>query len=215
MANNKPTNGSRLKIVLISTSILLVVLAAMAALTISNNQQTAAAVQVNQAIETDTVKQKFNEGFISHFVSSYANIQTVEMKRGETLVVPITIQHLSKNLNESVTVGNFHNEVRNFMPSAYKGMTSQQFLDYIENANNAGSILPGEINVNNFITFSQPSVTLIPNSTGTVLLTISLPANLPDETVGRSLEIGLGYDIQSHNLSIAGSAGIVTVKVIS
>ncbi|MFY3740780.1 MAG: hypothetical protein HMLIMOIP_001224 [Candidatus Nitrosomirales archaeon] len=181
---------------------------------LTSNLNDTQAQSVNQQPQVSagakTPKQLFEEGSAAHYIKSSITPSTISIKRGATITVDITIENSSHVKDESVTLSNFHNAVRNFAPSAHAGLTDEQFDDLVAQ----GVPIHGEISVNDFITISPTTLTVAANSKASISMKISIPNNIPDEMLYKTIQITPAFDADLQYPSVVGKSSGITVEVL-
>jgi hypothetical protein len=152
---------------------------------------------------------RFEKGYATDLIVGKIETDNISVKRGQTLEIPVTFEHLSNtSTSKDVTLTNFHNAFRNFAPSANEGLDDAEFMKLIrENESVRGEIKMEEVTV------SPSTVTISPKATTTVIMTVTVPQDLPVEMTGKSITIGLGFDISPESTEIRGVGPSVTLVV--
>lgn len=158
-----------------------------------------------------TAKQMFNNGYATGLIVEKVEQNTISLKRGDTVSIPVTIEYLSNTGGKEVTLTNFHNMFRNFAPSARNGLTDDQFENLVQN----NRTIKGELPVDSYVKVTPGVVNLSPNSTATVTLTVSIPNDIPNEMLGKSITLGFGYDMAPLTPEIRGQTASITILVVS
>jgi hypothetical protein len=139
-----------------------------------------------------TAKEMFQKGLATDLIDGKPASNMIRMMRGQTISVPITMNHLSHTNQTTITLSNFHNTLRNFAPSAQGNLTDREFDQVIAK----NSVVKGEIPVNDYVSFPSLPLSLPPNASAPLLLTISIPSNYPDEMLGKVVTVNAAYNIE-------------------
>lgn len=187
-------------------------MAAFSLVLLSSQATKTEAMQANppQMTGAMTAKQMFQKGLATDLIEGKPASDTIHVKRGETVTVPITMNHLSNTNQTTITLSNFHNALRNFAPSTMTNLTDQELDEMI--AKNV--VIKGEIPVNDYVSFPSQPLQIPPNASAPLLMKISIPSNYPDEMLGKAITINAMYDIAPESVQIRGIAPSVDIVVI-
>lgn len=208
MRTNRPSKATKILVAVVLPAI---AVAAFSSVLLSSQVTKTEATQSQPPPVTGpmTAKQMFQQGLATDLIDGKPAINTVNLKRGETIVVPITMKHLSHTNDQAITLSNFHNTLRNFAPSALAGMTDQEFDEMIA----ASLVVKGELPVNDYVSFSEPSLTIPPSASAPLLMTISIPSDFPDEMLDKVMTVNVTYEINPASPQVRGIAPSVDIVV--
>lgn len=140
-------------------------------------------------------------------------MQKVEASRGSAIIVPLTLTYVpgADSLPVITMVGVGINN--GFIPSyAASSLTAEERLDAVK----SGKPIPGALDLNSMVGFSPKVVTLKPNESATMNMTITIPKDLPDQIVGSeipfSVLIGEGQSYDYRDVLVKQT--LVTVRVV-
>lgn len=201
------SNRKSIVVSIVIPIIVILLIVASLANSISNTTALANDDTSKSSSSAKTPRQLYDEGYVNHLVQAYIEPQTLALKRGTSQDVKVIINHLSKNKDESITISNLQNPLRNFLPSATSGLTDEEFLDMIAE----GKPILGEISVD--VSFSESKLVVPASSRAPLTLTVSLPESLPDEIVGKTIEVGISFQVESPSATTS-QGGLLTIKVI-
>lgn len=192
-----------------------IALAAVATVLFVISQPTSTEAAESQTIPSRggplSAKQMFEKGYATNLVVAKIEQGEVQVKRGETVNIPVTIQHLSNSQDSSaVVLTNFHNMFRNFAPSANAGLTDEEFSERILN----NPMIDGEVRMDDRVKVTPSAVTLEPNSIKTVNMFVTVPKDLPSEMTNKSITIGLGYDVEPRTSQIRTVTPSISIVVV-
>lgn len=115
-----------------------------------------------------------------------AEIKELSLKRGEPATVALDVKHL---------VGNNGFESLQLVPAGARGslglpssaalLTPEERSELIKE----GKAIPGTIPLSSFVTYSDSLLTLNAGETKSIQMTITIPNNLPDEMLQKSIHI--------------------------
>lgn len=180
--------------------------------------------QVQQQQQIAQAEQKFighvtspdealNAGLIRSAIWIEPEQFRINATRGSTVSVVLKITHKpGPDPLPSVTVNAIGATGITYPPSLAKSVSNDQAKEALV----SGKLIPGSIRMNDLVRFDPTSITLAPGETKTIQLFITLPQNLPDEWVNKSIPISPIY--KSPEQSTRGEVGIfhngVTVRVV-
>lgn len=139
------------------------------------------------------VKEMFARGIYQHLVETRFDMKTVDVRRGQSITVPFTIDHHSHVWWEPVTLKNFQNRLANYFP-AYE-----------------------EISVDSYLSYSPSSLVLQSNTSAQGFVKISLPANLPDGMLNQTAKITASFNasyVLADKGSTARAPSILYIRIV-
>lgn len=167
---------------------------------------------VQSHIGAALAKTRFANGELTDYIVETIAPNNIQLHRGESTTVNITLEHKTNGSGHAVTLTNFHNTVRNFGPSAKAGISEEQFEDSVANSPNA--LIKGEVPSQGTLTITPASVRMEPDSTATLTMQISLPKDIPDEMVGKSIYLTASYDISPFDAQTTGKIDTLVIEVL-
>jgi hypothetical protein len=158
-----------------------------------------------------TSKAMFQKGLITDLIDGKPSTDTITVKRGQTITVPITMDHLSNTSEEkTVTLSDFHNPLRNFAPSAMQNLSDEEFEELIAH----DSFVSGELPVNEYVSFSSPSLAIPSHASAPLIATVSIPEDFPDEMLGKRMTIAVAYELSPESPLVRGIAPSFDIVVV-
>ncbi len=157
-------------------------------------------------------KTRFANGELTDYIVETISPNNISLHRGESTTVYINLEHKTNGNGHAVTLTNFHNTVRNFGPSARANISDEQFEDAVGNSPNA--LIRGEVPTQGILTITPDSVRIEPDSNATLTMHVSLPKNIPDEMVGKSIYLTANYDINPLDSQTTGKIDTLVIEVL-
>ncbi len=121
------------------------------------------------------------------------NPETIKLTRGESTTVMLNISHVggTEALNEvNLTPTVFQGAV--LLPSAVDKTTVEERAELLSQ----GKPIPGSIELSSLVNFSEARIKVLAGETKTMQMTISLPKDLPDEIIGKSIHFSPSLEIE-------------------
>ncbi|MGI0036027.1 MAG: hypothetical protein ACRD98_09180 [Nitrososphaera sp.] len=140
-----------------------------------------------------TIKELFARGVYQHLVETRFDQESVDIMRGGNVTVQFTVEHFSHVWWESATVKNFQNRFTNYSPSG------------------------DEVPAGNYLKYSPPEMVLPSNSTARGSVTISLPADVPNEMLNTTIKITASFDVTyvlAGDENVARNPDILYIRII-
>jgi hypothetical protein len=171
IANLKQLFGrGEIKVMVVATAIVLASVALMVTI-IDITESNPSYCDTSIAGVTTSPEKAFEVGCIRHLVQITTDQSVIEVKRGMSVTIPITISHQANRPFQPITLSNFHDPLIHYPPKCR--------MDYC--------IIP----VNDFISVSPSSITVSPNSSEEVMLTVSIPRNIDERLLDKTLGISI------------------------
>jgi hypothetical protein len=168
---------------------------------------------IPSTINTALAKDRFANGEISDYIVQTFEPNNIVLKRGESTTVMMKLEHKTNGNGQDVVLTNFHNDVRNFGPSAREGISDEEFEDLITDS--PATLVRGEVSMQGMAYVSSPELKLAPDSVKTIEMTISLPSYIADEMVGKSIYVNANFDIIPEDPSVVASQDTLVIEVAS
>ncbi|MDE2589477.1 MAG: hypothetical protein KGL95_07405, partial [Patescibacteria group bacterium] len=142
------------------------------------------------------------------------NAPVIDVSRGSSVTETFTFKHSAIiNPLPQVTVGIMGIQTDLIPPSIIKSTTPHERAEYHRIH---GNPMPGIIDLNSLVTYSQKSVTLAPGQSSNMTMTITIPKSWPDDLVGKTILFNTVFSYgkaSTHDLLIEPTS--VGVHVVS
>jgi hypothetical protein len=168
--------------------------AGIAALILGSPNQLQQSATRDEEPEVLSIREMFARGIYQHLVETRFDVEAIDVRRGESITVPFTVEHLSHVWWEPATAKNFRNKFANYSPSGE------------------------EVPADKYLRYSPPSILIPSNSSARGSVMIAIPSDISDEMIGETIKITASFDLElqfTDESSRARKPGILGITILA